>query len=71
MQTGVDPLDGALVWSAKVFPDLQNESPQVYKSFNETSNMTPHEMTPNKKNLWTANLAKEKLADYLIGIILK
>ena len=67
MQRGVDPLDGALEWSGKSFPELQNESPQVYTSFNETSDKSEDEMTPAEKKLWTANLEKKKLEDYLIG----
>ena len=69
MQEKVDPFDGAQKWSNENFPHLREISPKVYKSFNETSSMDPEKMNPNEKNLWTANLAKEKLEDYLIGII--
>ena len=68
MQEKVDPFDGAQKWSNENFPHLREISPRVYKSFNETSSMPFHEITPNEINLWTANLAKEKLEDYLIGI---
>ena len=68
MQEKVDPFDGAKKWSKENFPRLQEVSPKVYKSFDETSSLPSHEMTPNEKNLWTANLAKEKLEEYLIGI---
>ena len=69
MQEKVDPFDGALKWSQENFPHLREISPKVYKSFNETSSKREDEMTTNEKNLWTANLEKQKLEKYLIGLI--